>query len=187
VWKVLREEFGSLHPRLALANLFIGLMPQLAFQRLRTALYRLAGITIGPRTLIAARLDLIGPGRIASHLNIGADCYLNAPIFFDLTGSVAIGDHVTIGHHTTFITANHAIGPEGHRAGPVSPAPIVVGSGTWIGAGVTLLPGSIVGPGSVIGAGSLVVGDVPAGVLAVGKPAQVLRDLTLCEATVAAR
>jgi maltose O-acetyltransferase len=178
LWRALRAECEPLHFRLLLAGVIICLMPPLALQRLRTLLYRIAGISIGPRTLVAGRLELIGLGPIASRLRIGADCYVNAPAFFDLTGSVALGNHVTIGHHATFITANHAIGPHRHRAGPMGSLPIVIGSGAWIGAGVTFLPGSMVGEGSVIGAGSLVIGQIPPGVLAVGRPAKVLRKLT---------
>ena len=177
IWKALGAELGPLHPRLLLVTLFVRLLPQLAFQRLRTALYRAAGIAIGPRTLFAGTMTLIGPGDITSRLSIGANCYLNAPIFFDLTAPVAIGDGVGIGHHAVFVTGGHAIGPPTMRAGEMQPRPIVVQPGAWIGADVTLLPGAIVGAGSVIGAGSLVVGEIPPNVLAVGRPARVLREL----------
>ena len=63
------------------------------------------------------------------------------------------------------------------RAGEKQPRPIVVQPGAWIGADVTLLPGAVVGAGSVIGAGSLVVGEIPPNVLALGRPAKVLRQL----------
>jgi len=178
IWKALREEFGPLHPRLLVVTLFVRLLPQLAFQRLRTALYRAAGISIGPRTRVAGTLHLVGPGSITSRLAIGANCYINAPIFFDLTAPIAIGDGVGVGHHAIFITAGHAQGPPTKRLGDPQPRPIVIHAGAWIGADVTLLPGAIVGAGSVIGAGSLVVGEIPANVLAVGRPAKVLRPLT---------
>jgi acetyltransferase-like isoleucine patch superfamily enzyme len=75
------------------------------------------------------------------------------------------------------VTSGHAIGPASHRAGPVEAAPVVVEDGAWIGACVTLLPGARVGAGSVVGAGSLVVGELPPCVLAVGRPARVVRRL----------
>src|SRR5882724_6905265 len=118
-WNGFRAEFEPLHPRLLLVDLLVRPLPQLAFQRLRTALYRGAGIAIVPGTLIAGRLDLIGPGPITSRLGIGADCWLNAPIFADLSGPIRIGDRVTIGHHVIFITANHTIWAASQRAGPV--------------------------------------------------------------------
>jgi maltose O-acetyltransferase len=177
LWRALRDELSALHPRLTLADALAGALPQLSMQRLRTALYRSAGISVGPRSLLAGRLQLIGPGPIASRLTIGSDCWLNAPIFADLTGRITIGDGVTIGHHVTFITANHEVGPAWRRAGAVIAKPVVVGDGAWVGAGVMLLPGARIGAGSVIGAGSLVSGEIPPGVLALGRPARVVRPL----------
>ena len=177
IWKVLRSELGPLHPRLVFVNIFVRLLPQLAFQRLRTMLYRVAGIAVGPHTLIAGALNLVGPGDITSRLTIGANCYLNAPVFLDLSASITIGDGVGIGHHTIFITAGHVTGPPTKRLGEPELRSIIVRAGAWIGADVTLLPGAIVGAGSIIGAGSLVVGEIPPNVLAVGRPAKVLREL----------
>ena len=177
IWKALRAELGPLHLRLLFVTLFVRLLPQLAFQRLRTSLYRAAGIAIGQRTLFAGTLTLIGPGDITSRLSIGANCYLNAPIFLDLTAPIAIGDGVGIGHHAVFVTGGHAIGHPSMRTGEMQPRPIIVQPGAWIGADVTLLPGAIVGAGSVIGAGSLVVGEIPPNVIALGRPAKVLRQL----------
>jgi len=180
-WKVVRAELAPLHPGLLFVTLFVRLLPQLAFQRLRTALYRAAGIAIGPHTLVAGTLHPIGPGSITSRLTIGANCYINAPTFLDLTAPIAIGDGVGVGHHAVFITEGHTQGPPTKRLGASNPQPIIVHTGAWIGADVTLLPGAIVGAGSVIGAGSLVVGEIPANVVAVGRPAKVVRALTARE------
>ncbi len=177
VKRAIREELLGLHPRLSLAGAFARSLPPLAFQRARTALYRMSGISIGARSLIAGPLDLIGPGDISSRLSIGSDCWLNTRVFADLTGQVTIGDRVSIGHHVVIITAHHAIGPSSRRAGPVVASPVVIEDGAWVGSGATLLPGACVGAGSVIGAGSLVAGKIPPNVVAVGTPARVVRDL----------
>lgn len=50
-----------------------------------------------------------------------------------------------------------------------------VDAGVYIGAGATILPKVKIGKGSVIGAGSLVTKDVPAGVIAFGSPAKVVK------------
>lgn len=154
--RALRSEFTGLQPRLWLASLPVSLLPPLAFPRIRTSLYRLAGVSIGPHTLLAGRLELIGPGRIEERLKIGRDCWLNAPLFADLTNSITIGDRVTIGHHAVLVTASHALGPASKRAGQVMSAPIVIGDGVWIAARVMILPGSPSVPGrsSVPGAWS---------------------------------
>ena len=41
-----------------------------------------------------------------------------------------------------------------------------------------ILPGVTIGDDTVIGAGSVVTRDIPAGVLAVGNPCRVLREIT---------
>jgi len=179
--RALRSEFGALHPRLWLAGLPVGLLPQLAFPRLRTSLYRLAGVSIGEHTLLGGRLDLIGPGRIEGRLTIGRDCWLNAPLFADLTQSITIGDRVTIGHHVVLVTASHMFGPSTRRAGPGKSAPIVIGDGVWIAAGVMILPGVTIGAGAILGAGSVVTRDVPERTLAFGTPARPVRQLSANE------
>ena len=44
-------------------------------------------------------------------------------------------------------------------------------------AGVVILPGVTVGDNTVIGAGSVVTKDIPSGVVAVGNPCRVLREV----------
>ncbi|MGZ6139416.1 MAG: acyltransferase [Myxococcaceae bacterium] len=161
-----------------LVGLPVRLLPQLAFPYLRTALYRLAGISIGARSLLAGRLELIGPGDIKRRLKIGEQCWFNAPLFADLTGDITIGDRVTIGHHVVLVTATHQHGEFSQRAGPSTSAPIVIGDGSWIGAGVTILPGVTIGAGSIIGARSVVTRDVPPHTLALGTPARAVRRLS---------
>ncbi|HEY1744978.1 MAG TPA: hypothetical protein VGG18_17540, partial [Granulicella sp.] len=56
-----------------------------------------------------------------------------------------------------------------------SPAAVVVGRNVWIGDGVAVLPGATIGDGTIIGANSVVTGAIPAGVIAVGSPARVVR------------
>jgi maltose O-acetyltransferase len=43
--------------------------------------------------------------------------------------------------------------------------------------GVRILKGATIGSDSVIGAGSVVTGTIPAGVVAAGNPARVIREL----------
>jgi maltose O-acetyltransferase len=42
---------------------------------------------------------------------------------------------------------------------------------------VIVCPGVTIGANSVIGAGSVVIGDIPAGMLAAGNPCSVIREL----------
>lgn len=52
-----------------------------------------------------------------------------------------------------------------------------IGKNVWIGAGCVILPGVTIGDNTVIGAGSIVTKDIPAGVVAVGNPCRVLREV----------
>ena len=54
--------------------------------------------------------------------------------------------------------------------------PIYIGKNVWIGVGAIILKGVTIGDGAVIGAGSVVTKDIPAGCLAVGNPAKVVKE-----------
>ncbi len=53
--------------------------------------------------------------------------------------------------------------------------PVLVGEGVWIAAGCMLRPGARIGDRTVIGAHSVVEGDIPAGAIAMGQPARLIR------------
>ncbi len=54
---------------------------------------------------------------------------------------------------------------------------ITLKKGCWIGANAILLPGVTVGENSVIGAGSVVTKSIPAGVVAAGIPAKIIKTI----------
>ncbi|NOT22163.1 MAG: acyltransferase [Nitrospiraceae bacterium] len=54
---------------------------------------------------------------------------------------------------------------------------VVLKKGSWIGGNAIILPGVTIGENSVIGAGSVVTKSVPDGVVAVGNPARVIREI----------
>jgi acetyltransferase EpsM len=49
---------------------------------------------------------------------------------------------------------------------------VTLGEGAFLGTASVVTPGRTVGAWAVVGAGAIVVGDVPAGVTAVGVPAR---------------
>jgi maltose O-acetyltransferase len=176
--RAIAEEFENLNPRLILANLLVFPLPRLTFCRLRTAIYRLAGIQIGPRTSVFGRLTITGPGPVHRRLHIGADCIINAPLFLDLSAEIRIGDRVSVGHHCVFVTAHHDIGAAAFRAGVNIGRAIVVEDGCWIAARSTILPGVAIGQSSIVASGALVAEDVPSNVLVGGVPARLIKKLT---------
>lgn len=177
VGRVLREELGRLNARVLVVNFLVGLLPDMSFSRTRTALYRAAGVKIGPRSLIFGRISFTGSGPILARLRIGSDTMVNAHCFFDLNAEITLGDRVSVGHHVTLITADHELGPATMRAGPMTPKPITVGAGTWIAARATILPGSSIGESCVVSAGAVVSGAVPPHRVVGGSPARPLKTL----------
>jgi acetyltransferase-like isoleucine patch superfamily enzyme len=176
--RVIVEEFANLHPRLILADLLVAVLPRLCFCRLRTAIYRLAGLAIGPRTSVFGRLTITGPGPVYKRLRIGADCIINSPLFLDLSAEIDIGDRVSVGHHSVFVTAHHEVGSPNFRAGDNIGRPIRVEDGSWIAARSTILPGVTIGQSSIVASGALVAKDVPSNALVGGVPARFIKKLT---------
>jgi serine O-acetyltransferase len=79
----------------------------------------------------------------------------------------SIGDDVHIRHNTTFGVARR----DENRAIPI------IESNVDIGCGVCVLGDVTIGRGSVIGANSVVLSDIPPFSIAVGAPAQVVKQL----------
>lgn len=112
------------------------------------------------------------------NISVGNFFYANHNLIITDGAAVTFGDHVFIGPNCCFTTAEHAIDPDMRRAGVEIAKPITVGNNVWIGAGSTILAGATIGENSVIGAGSVVTGPIPGGVVAVGVPCKVMREIT---------
>lgn len=111
------------------------------------------------------------------HCHFGNFVYAN----FNLTcvddTHIYVGDHTLIGPNVTIATAGHPIEPGLREMAYQYNMPVRIGKNCWIGAGALLLPGVTVGDNTVIGAGSVVTKDIPSGVVAVGNPCRVLREV----------
>jgi maltose O-acetyltransferase len=111
------------------------------------------------------------------HITIGARTFAN----FNLTAldvaPITIGEDCQIGPNVQLLTPVHPLEPQSRKDRLEAARPITIGSNVWLGGGVIVCPGVTIGDDSVIGAGSVVTRDVPAGVLAVGSPARVVRAL----------
>ena len=53
----------------------------------------------------------------------------------------------------------------------------MIGDNVWLSGGVIVCPGVTIGDDTVVGAGAVVTRDLPAGVVAVGTPARVVREI----------
>lgn len=81
------------------------------------------------------------------------------------------------GPNVTIATAGHPILPELRQRGLQYNMPVRIGKNCWLGAGVIILPGITIGDDVVVGAGSVVTKDIPSGVVAVGNPCRILREV----------
>lgn len=88
---------------------------------------------------------------------------------------IEIGEEVLIGDNVSVRdTDNHRIYYEGHVQEISSP--VIIEDHVWIGINSTILKGVRIGKGAIIAAGSVVTKDIPAGCLAGGIPAKVLKQ-----------
>lgn len=94
------------------------------------------------------------------------------------TSPVYIGENVFIGPGVCLACAGHAMIAKQRAEGIGTSKPITIEDDVWIGTNSTVCGGVTIGKGSVIGAGSVVNKNIPSGVVAVGNPCKVLRDIT---------
>lgn len=143
-----------------------------------------AGTTIGARAIIGDQACVrercgvgddvvIGRGALVENdttvgalSKIQADAYITA--YSTLEDAVFVAPRV-ITTNDNFMgrtEKRHAL-----RKGPT------IRRGARIGAGAVLCPGVEIGEEAFVGAGAVVVGDVPPGVVVVGNPARILREV----------
>ena len=111
------------------------------------------------------------------HVHLGSNIYINAGLKLVDDTHIYIGDCTMLGPNVVIATAGHPIEPTLRSRGMQYNLPVRIGSNCWLGAGVIVMPGVTIGDNSVIGAGSVVTKDIPAGVIAVGNPCRVLREI----------
>jgi maltose O-acetyltransferase len=111
------------------------------------------------------------------NLHIGARTFINVNLTALDVVSIVIGEDCQIGPNVQLLTPTHPIAPGPRRDKLEAAEPIRLGDNVWLGGGVIVCPGVSIGDDSVIGAGSVVTRDIPAGVVAVGNPARILREV----------
>jgi maltose O-acetyltransferase len=111
------------------------------------------------------------------HLVVGARTFVNFGLVALDVAPITIGDDVQVGPRVQLLTPTHPLDPEPRRAKWEAAEPITVESNVWLGGGVIVCPGVTIGADTVVAAGAVVTRDLPAGVVAVGSPARVVREL----------
>jgi len=111
------------------------------------------------------------------NIEIGENFYSNHNLVILDGAPVTFGDNVFIGPNCGFYSAGHAINAKERSEGLEFTKPITIGNNVWLGGNVVVMPGVTIGDSSIIGAGSVVTKDIPSGVIAVGNPCKVLREI----------
>ena len=114
-----------------------------------------ARIEVGDRTEFNNNLMLKSEGE---GIRIGSDCLFGAEV-------------------QIFDSDFHQLDPAHRVGGTPKTAAVEIGDNVFAGMGVKILKGVTIGDDSVIGAGSVVTSSIPAGVIAAGNPARVIREL----------
>ena len=157
-----------------------------------TCKYRYIKRCVGKGTIVGRWVEIVN----SSNVEIGEQCLFQDSVYMRAgnQGWIKIGDRAALNSFTKlFAHGGIEIGEEA-QLGPSSLitttdhdyydenlAPtfkkVTIEKRVWIGANVTILPGVTIGAYSVIGAGSVVNKDIPPGVVAVGVPAKVIKQI----------
>lgn len=132
-------------------------------------------ITLGRDVRLAPNSSFRNGERIdlGDQVQIGEYCALWAG---KSTSWVRVGARTTFGPSCFITSADYGL-----AAGtpitdqPMSERDVIIGEDCWIGTKAVITAGVTLGDGCVIGAGSVVTKDVPAGAIAAGSPARVLK------------
>ncbi|PSR16581.1 maltose acetyltransferase [filamentous cyanobacterium CCP3] len=112
-----------------------------------------------------------------SHIRAGKNLYINTHCTILDCNWVTLGDNVLIAPNVQICAAYHPTDPAVRLTGLELAAPITIGHNVWLGGGAIVCPGVTIGDNTTIGAGSVVTKSIPAGVVAVGNPCRVIRDV----------
>jgi maltose O-acetyltransferase len=114
-----------------------------------------------------------------SWLEVGDRTEFNNNLMIKSEGAgIRIGRDGLFGAHVEIFDSDfHDLDPARRRGGAPKIASVEIGDNVFVGMGARILKGTTIGSDSVIGAGAVVTGSIPAGVIAAGNPARVIREL----------
>jgi maltose O-acetyltransferase len=112
-----------------------------------------------------------------SNITIGDGTFVNFDCVMLDIAPIAFGASCWLATQVQLLAATHPINPIPRRDGWEYGAPITIADNVWLGGGVIVCPGVSIGEDTVVGAGAVVTRDLPAGVVAYGNPARVVREI----------
>jgi acetyltransferase-like isoleucine patch superfamily enzyme len=112
-------------------------------------------------------------------IEIGHHAEINNNAFIKSEGpGIIIGSHALLGSRVVIYDSDfHDLDPRRRRGGQPAMGRVELGENVFVGDRAMILKGVTIGADSIIGAGSVVTSSIPAGVIAVGNPARIVRNL----------
>ena len=149
---------------------------------------RAGRLEIGPHTLLEPGVWITAPGQ--ARVRIGEGTFLNLGVMVASTALVEIGAHCMLANGCFVTDGNHRFDDPDMPItwqGFTSKGPTRIGDNTWLGANVVVTSGVTIGERCVVGANSVVTTDIPAGSIAAGAPARVLKQIEWAESPATSR
>lgn len=148
------------------------LNPIVTSYRLKRATLRLFGARVGNGVIVKPGVHVKYPWRV----RIGDNCWLGERAWLDSMEDITVGASVVISQGAYICTGNHDWSDPGMG---LTPSPVVIEDGAWVGAFARVAPGIRVGRESVVGLGAVLLQDAePSGIYS-GNPAVRQRERVL--------
>jgi acetyltransferase-like isoleucine patch superfamily enzyme len=113
-------------------------------------------------------------------MRIGEGTILNLACMFAAAERIEVGAHCMFANHCFLTDADHRFDDPDKPItwqGMNAKGPVRIGDNCWFGANAVVTGGVTIGERTVVGANSVVTRDLPAGVIAAGAPAKVVREI----------
>ena len=140
-------------------------------------------LEVGEHTLFEPGVWITAPGE--ARVRIGEGSFLNLNVMVASVELVEIGSHCMFANGCFVTDANHRFDDPTTPItwqGFTTKGPTRIGDNVWCGANVVVTSGVTIGDRCVIGANSVVTTDVPAGSIAAGAPARLLKTIDFGDA-----
>jgi putative colanic acid biosynthesis acetyltransferase WcaF len=151
------------------------LNPVVTSYSVKRSILRFFGAHIGANVIVKPGVHVKYPWR----LRIGDNCWLGERCWIDNMEDVSIGRNVVISQGAYLCTGNHDWSDPGMG---LTPQPIIIEDGAWIGAFTRVGPGRRIAEESILVIGAVSLSDTePRGIYA-GNPAEFVRWRTIRDA-----
>ena len=159
IWRVLNQFFKNIRLKHLSNKMDWAILEPLAPRKLRPIYLRRMGCHVGKGCFVG------------DHVRIDSG---HADMITIEDGVSIAGGARLLCHQRDF--TNYYVGSDYMKMGYVV-KPIVLKKGCLVGMESFVMPGVTVGEGAIVGAGSLVVNDIPAWTIAMGRPAKVIKKI----------